>query len=261
MQASNVGSLVRIENYFDVDGTPINPTTVVFKLKHPSDGAIITYTYGVDAQVVRDDVGTYHVDYVPDVAGTWVYSWDASGNIEVTALGTIEVLMADVAKLRVPKYLTSADLDARIGAARVDQLFDDDGDGLRDALTVNTILVEAEDLAAASMLKAYPAESVTLLGQNDETFRGQVAWIACELASERRGEFVAEDGKGRYWAQYLRAKEYFGQLAKGQLKPAGEAQAGTNRQAGGAVTPTLVANSPRFIFAPDRYAPNGRGGF
>jgi hypothetical protein len=262
MQAAIVGSTVRIENFFDIGGAAVDPTTIVFKLKRPDDPVVITYTWPAGGgQIVRDAQGAFHVDFVPDVPQTWVYSWDASGTIEVTTMGTMEVLNADVSLLRVPAYLTSADLDNRIGAARVDMLFDDDGDSLRDAIPLNAIMVEAEDLAASWMLKGYPIESVVLLGKNDETFRGQVAWVAAELASERRQEFIAEDGKGRYWAQYTRAKEYFTAMSKAQLRSPAETVAGKNAGSGGSLSPTLQTNQPRFIFAPDRGSPTGHGGF
>lgn len=261
MQAQYVGTLVRIFNEYSDSGTLIDPTVVRVALRVPDASAPLTFTYGVDAQVQRDSVGLYRFEYEPQVPGTFVYSWFGDGTVNAQSFGFFEVLQSNIMTMRAPSYLTSADLDNRIGAARVDQLFDDDGDGVRDAVVVNAILLEAEDLAAASMLKAYGADGVVLLGRNDETFKGQVAWIAAELASERRGEFVAEDGKGRYWAQYQRAKEYLAALSKAQIKSAGESVAGPSRQAGGTVSPRLQPDTPRFIFAPDRNAPNGRGGF
>lgn len=261
MQASRVGSLVRIENLFDVGGVPADPTTVVFRLKSPDTPPTVNLTIVYPtAPIVRDAAGAYHVDYTPLVPGTWVYSWEGTGTVEVAVLGTLEVLDADIANLRVPKYMTSADLDARITAGTVDMLFDDDGDGVRDAIPLNTILVEAEDLAASYLLSGWSADNIVNIGKTDETFRAQVAWIAAELASERRGMFIGEDGKGRYWQQMQRATKYFDLLSKNRQSTVSQTS-GANLQENANVNPRLGATQDRFVFAPNARSPSGQGGF
>jgi hypothetical protein len=262
MQPAVVGSLVRLENAFDIGGSPADPTSLIFSIKPPGDGAAVTtYNYPPAGNIVRDGTGLYHVDYIPAIAGPYVFSWNASGNMEVTNLSILEVVSADITTVRVPDYLTSADLDARAGAARVDLLFDDDGDSQRDPEVMNAIMCEAEDFAASRMLKSWNRTAIATLAAQDITFRGHVAWVALELASERRAEWLAEDGKGRYWAQYLRAKEHFDMLAKSQISSQGEVQAGANAQSGGKLGPTNNPSISTFVFAADRNAPRGHGGF
>lgn len=263
MQPAVKGTLVRLENVFDIAGVLTDPTSIVFMLKPPGASAVaLTYTYPVGGgEIVRDSLGTFHVDYIPTLPGTYVFSWNASGNMEVTNLSILEVVTADITLVRVPDYLSSADLDARAGAARVDLLFDDDGDSQRDPDVLNAIMCEAEDFAASRMLKSWNRAAITTLAAQDITFRGHVAWVALELASERRAEWLAEDGKGRYWAQYLRAKEHFDMLAKSQISSQGEVKAGANAQSGGTLGPTNDPNRATFTFAPDARAPRGHGGF
>jgi hypothetical protein len=259
-KAATVGSLVRLEFRADIEGVLTDPTDLQFSLKVPGESAPLTYTLPA-VEIVRDSTGVYHFDYVPLVAGPYVYSWNASGNIEVTNLSFLEVVSADIMTVRVPDYLTSADLDARAGAARVDLLFDDDGDSQRDPEVMNAIMCEAEDYAASRMLKSWKRTAIAVLAAQDITFRGHVAWVALELASERRAEWLAEDGKGRYWAQYQRAKEHFDALAKSQISSQGEVTAGANAQSGGKLGPTNDANRATFTFAADARAPRGHGGF
>jgi hypothetical protein len=260
MKPAVVGSLIRLQGMFDVDGEAIDPESLVLSLRIPG-GDTLTFVYPTATEITREEEGVYNFDYVPMTAGTYVYSWNASANLEVTSLGVFEVV-TDSVLTRAPKYMTSADLDARIGAAKVDQLFDDDGDSHRDALVVNTILVEAEDFAAARMLKGgWSQDGVEQFAAHDETYRSMVAWVAIELATERRPEFVAEDGKGRYWAQYIRAKEHFDAISKSKLRSPAEGTVGANKQGGGSLSPMVNPPRPSFVWAPDRHNPNGRGGF
>jgi hypothetical protein len=57
---------------FTVLGVNTDPTTVVFSLKKP-DGTITDYTYGVDAEVVKDAVGLYHMVVTVSEDGNWWY--------------------------------------------------------------------------------------------------------------------------------------------------------------------------------------------
>jgi phage gp36-like protein len=135
-----------------------------------------------------------------------------------------------------------------VGSATVDQLLDDDDDGLADETTLQEIIEEAEALAANKLLRAYTRDEVQTLAKLDPGLKGQVAWIALELASEHKREFISEDGKGRYWAQYERALGYLEALSKGKSKSLGEAETGPGKNTGGKLQPTS-ADQSRFIFA------------
>lgn len=74
------GDLVRVSGAFtDIDGVAQDPATITFKFKDPADN-VTTYTYGVDAELVKDSVGNYHVDVDADEVGVWYYRYAATGN-------------------------------------------------------------------------------------------------------------------------------------------------------------------------------------
>lgn len=163
-------------------------------------------------------------------------------------------------------YMVQADLEARVGADRVAQLFDDDVSGALESgesATLVQVLEEAEGIAASYLMRAYPTtDQITLLANSDPAFKMNVAWVALELASERRTEFSADDGKGAYWAQQERAFTYFENLSKGRRRSRGEADAGTHAHRGGKLQPTESAGeSTSFVFAPSEDAPDGHGGY
>jgi hypothetical protein len=73
------GDLVRCVGVFtDANGDPVDPAVLIFKFKTPG-GTITTYTFGVDAQLVKDSTGTYHTDVDANAAGTWEYRYEGTG--------------------------------------------------------------------------------------------------------------------------------------------------------------------------------------
>lgn len=55
-----------------------DPAAVFAKYRDPS-GNVETLTYGVDAALVRDSTGNYHVDVDADEAGWWGYRFYSTG--------------------------------------------------------------------------------------------------------------------------------------------------------------------------------------
>jgi len=162
------------------------------------------------------------------------------------------------------QYMEIQDLYNLVGAGRVVQYFDDDLDGSidDDNLAVQAVLAGAEAEAASRLLRSWSIDEITELADNDRAFRNHVAWVALELASERRPEFAASDGKGAFWTQYERAITYFENVSKSILRSAGESEAGINPQTQGNRAPAPVStDSPRFVFAPGKNYPTGHGGF
>jgi hypothetical protein len=86
-----LGTSVRARVVFrDVDGELIDPATVVCMVKKP-DGAETSYTYGVDAGVVRDEAAVYHFWIATPDAGTYAYRWKGIDAVEVDNEDTFEV--------------------------------------------------------------------------------------------------------------------------------------------------------------------------
>lgn len=165
----------------------------------------------------------------------------------------------------MPDFLTLTDLRNKIGAQKVDQFLADGGVGtLTDAHpTVIDVLEMAEGEAYSRMLRHYGSrETITEYANADPVFKSHVAWIACQLASERRTEFAAVDGQGTYASQYERAITYIENVSKGQLRGTGEEEAGKGANTGGKLQPKPPAGTRRqFTFASGRNAPDGHGGF
>jgi hypothetical protein len=90
----DVGDLARITAEFTSSaGIAIDPTALYCVHTDPSGNAT-TLTYGVDAALVKDDVGKYHVDISVDEAGTWLYNWYSTGTGQAKEYGHFIALAA-----------------------------------------------------------------------------------------------------------------------------------------------------------------------
>src|ERR1051326_1323086 len=74
-----------MEAAFATSGVLTDPSTVSFTLTDPT-GADTVYAYGVDAALVRVDVGRYRVDYLLDPAAN-----DAPGALQAVSEGSFQV--------------------------------------------------------------------------------------------------------------------------------------------------------------------------
>jgi hypothetical protein len=85
----DVGDVVRLRGVFKGStGALANPTTTRLKVLVPKTATTpaveITYTYGVDVEVIRNSVGDHSCDYPPAVPGRYFYRWIGTGSV-VTA--------------------------------------------------------------------------------------------------------------------------------------------------------------------------------
>jgi hypothetical protein len=75
----DIGDIAVVTAEFKLNGTTrVDPSTVVLKSKAP-DSSVTTYTYGVDAALVRDELGVFHIDINLTAAGTWTFRWESTG--------------------------------------------------------------------------------------------------------------------------------------------------------------------------------------
>ena len=65
--------------FTDSDDVAQDPTVVLFAFKAPSDTTATVYTYGVDAELVKDSTGNYHVDLDTDEVGNWRVRFYSTG--------------------------------------------------------------------------------------------------------------------------------------------------------------------------------------
>lgn len=81
MNEYDKGDKIRCRASFYLDGTLTDPAGIVFKFLDP-DGTETSYTYGTDAELVKDSTGSYHVDVDGTTSGTWAYRWESTGGAQ-----------------------------------------------------------------------------------------------------------------------------------------------------------------------------------
>jgi len=85
-----VGDKPRLTVTFTSGGVPVDPDALTVKVRNPAN-EVTTYVYGVDAEVVRDSIGVYHVDVSVDRSGTWRHRWEGTGSNQAAGESSFEV--------------------------------------------------------------------------------------------------------------------------------------------------------------------------
>ncbi len=82
-KTSIVGQVRRLYTetpFTDADtSAPIDPDTVSCIITNPA-GIITEAVYNTAPELIRDDVGQYHLDVEVDQAGTWWYAFSSTGD-------------------------------------------------------------------------------------------------------------------------------------------------------------------------------------
>lgn len=68
-------------------GVLTDPSALRVEYRKPSDTETRLLVYGTDAEIVRDGVGSFHLDLPNDEAGRWKGHWESDG---VEAAGEFE---------------------------------------------------------------------------------------------------------------------------------------------------------------------------
>jgi hypothetical protein len=90
----DLGDLVRVSGAFtNSAGTAQDPTVVKASVRTPA-GVVTTYTYGVDAGLVKDSTGNYHLDVSAAEIGWYYYRWFSTGTGQAADEGWFEVVDA-----------------------------------------------------------------------------------------------------------------------------------------------------------------------
>ena len=98
MDAYDLGDTRRLSAAFTVAGNSppaTDPTTLTFKMREP-DGTVTTYVYVTDAEVVRDSLGNFHVDWLLAQVGRHTYRWVDTGTAAEADTGEFECLPGDI---------------------------------------------------------------------------------------------------------------------------------------------------------------------
>ena len=86
----DVGDVVRMTGTFAQNGTATDPSTVAIQIRTPV-GAVVTYTYGTDAEVVKSSTGVFYADYTVTGSGQHWYRWVSTGTGAAAEEGHFEV--------------------------------------------------------------------------------------------------------------------------------------------------------------------------
>jgi hypothetical protein len=77
------------------DGDLADPTVLVFTMREPND-TVTEYEYGLDAELVRDSLGVFHVYWDCALAGFHHWRFEADGEVTVAAESNFAVRRSQV---------------------------------------------------------------------------------------------------------------------------------------------------------------------
>lgn len=76
-------SLIRFKATFkDLSGVVTDPTAVTLRITKPATDPVI-YTYGTDAELIKDSTGVYHMDFSCEIVGEHKYRWRGTGAVQI----------------------------------------------------------------------------------------------------------------------------------------------------------------------------------
>ena len=85
------GNLIRVSAAFtNSGGSAVDPAAVLLKVRTPA-GTVTTYTYGVDAGLVKASTGNYYYDVDASTRGEWTYRWYSTGSGQAAAEGAFTI--------------------------------------------------------------------------------------------------------------------------------------------------------------------------
>jgi len=93
--AYDVGDQIRCTGTVtNTAGSVVDPSALTFRYKRPS-GSVTIYTYGTDAELVRDSTGVYYVDITTTEKGTWSYRFASTSGAVAAGEGEFIVLTSE----------------------------------------------------------------------------------------------------------------------------------------------------------------------
>jgi hypothetical protein len=100
----------------NIAGTAIDPSPLTLTVYEPDGTEAHAFTYGTDAELVKDATGEYHADIELTSGGMWrsVFAWgtgDEAGeaNLEVWVADTVAFATVDQVERRIGRDLTAAE--------------------------------------------------------------------------------------------------------------------------------------------------------
>lgn len=92
-----LGSIVRVTvDFTNSLGAPADPTVVTCSVKDPTGGTTTDYVFGTDPEVIKDSIGSYHMDVDADGYGLWSYRWAGTGSVQAAGEDSFRILRSRV---------------------------------------------------------------------------------------------------------------------------------------------------------------------
>jgi len=156
-----VGDEFRIEAEILNDGTLSDPTTLTLSVTD-GDGTTTLYTYGVDAEIVRTDIGLYEAVFTTTTDGLWSYVWNATGTFSASISDAFEVEAQEFAlSVTVQDDAAAAVEGARVSVFRTsdDQFV---GSGVSDASGALSVNLPNDEYKLVTQLAGWMFNSLTI---------------------------------------------------------------------------------------------------
>ena len=151
-------------------------------------------------------------------------------------------------------FTSQSDLERRVGAGRVAQLFDDAGVGVPDPVLIEQFANEADAwVVAFCESKGFTRAQLEGVASH-EMLRGAATDICLGLRGESKAEWLNDRGEGQYEKKKQNGREMLKMLVTGELRIK-EAGPKTN------ITGRLSAPDPVFTIASSSQNRKGPGGF
>lgn len=74
----------------NVAGVATDPGALRLKVKAP-DSTVTTYVYGTSGELMKDSVGSYHLDLLLGAAGSWLWRWESDAPNAGASEGALSV--------------------------------------------------------------------------------------------------------------------------------------------------------------------------
>lgn len=158
-----------------------------------------------------------------------------------------------------PVYITQADLEERYGPTHVRQIWSPKGSNVPDTARLGKSCAVASRQADAILAKAWPAgtvspDAIEKLVANDDAVKDAICDLAMAHGVKGKPEWSGEGAP--YAGIQAAARKMLEDIARGQLRPRGELEAGSNPNVRGHVR---SPDNPQFMFAPSRARPRPGG--
>ncbi len=97
------GAEVTLSHTFTDGGSPQDPTGVTFRIERP-DNVVVSYTFGVDAEVTNPATGRYELVFLPPLAGHYDYEVIGSGAVVAVIPGSFDVQPSALSATPIPTH-------------------------------------------------------------------------------------------------------------------------------------------------------------